>query len=88
MLEARTQDGTLLQLPATECCLQNERDDTVDDLVKSDFLHEPGWVCRGGGRGLMAGVTVQRKHGAAEGIQQCRIAVALAALGRWFSALL
>ena len=21
---------------------QNERDDTVDDLVKSDFLHEPG----------------------------------------------
>ena len=23
---------------------QNERDDTVDDLVKSDFLHEPGWV--------------------------------------------
>lgn len=22
--------------------LQNERDDTVDDLVKSDFLHEPG----------------------------------------------
>ena len=29
--------------------LQNERDDTVDDLVKSDFLHEPG--CGGGCRG-------------------------------------
>eukprot|EP00887_Chlorella_sp_A99_P002927 scaffold24.g2927.t1 len=29
-------------VPASECCLQNERDDTVDDLVRSDFLHEPG----------------------------------------------
>ena len=26
------------------CLVQNERDDTVDDLVKSDFLHEPGCV--------------------------------------------
>lgn len=40
----RTADGAALRLPAGECCLQNERDDTVDDLVKSDFLHEPGWV--------------------------------------------
>lgn len=26
------------------CLFQNERDDTVDDLVKSDFLHEPGYA--------------------------------------------
>ena len=34
-----------LPLPLLRHCLlppQNERDDTVDDLVKSDFLHEPG----------------------------------------------
>lgn len=29
---------------ASSSALQNERDDTVDDLVKSDFLHEPGWA--------------------------------------------
>lgn len=36
--------GRLLGCPPapTAVSLQNERDDTVDDLVKSDFLHEPG----------------------------------------------
>ena len=41
-LAVRTEGGTALRLPASECCLANERDDTVDDLVRSDFLHEPG----------------------------------------------
>lgn len=42
LLQAKTYNGQLLELHASDCCLQNERDDTVDDLVKSDFLHEPG----------------------------------------------
>ncbi|KAI7836877.1 hypothetical protein COHA_009277 [Chlorella ohadii] len=43
LLDVRTEQGQQLEgLPAADCCLQNERDDTVDDLVKSDFLHEPG----------------------------------------------
>jgi hypothetical protein len=41
VLEVQTDTGKQLLKPA-ECPLQNERDDTVDDLVKSDFLHEPG----------------------------------------------
>lgn len=41
-LAVKTDEGQLLQVSAKDCCLQNERDDTVDDLVKSDFLHEPG----------------------------------------------
>ncbi|KAK9837064.1 hypothetical protein WJX84_005883 [Apatococcus fuscideae] len=42
VLEVQTEEvGTAQYYPA-ECPLQNERDDTVDDLVKSDFLHEPG----------------------------------------------
>lgn len=41
-LTVRTEDGTVVTIAASECCLQNERDDTVDDLVRSDFLHEPG----------------------------------------------
>lgn len=41
-LTVRTEDGVLLDALASDCCLQNERDDTVDDLVRSDFLHEPG----------------------------------------------
>ena len=41
-LTVRTEDGAMLDALASECCLQNERDDTVDDLVRSDFLHEPG----------------------------------------------
>lgn len=41
-LVVRLQDGSALQLPASGCHLQNERDDTLDDLVRSDFLHEPG----------------------------------------------
>ena len=44
VLELATEDGQRHCLAAAECPLQNERDDTVDDLVKSDFLHEPG--CR------------------------------------------
>lgn len=34
--------GRVVHVPASEACLQNERDDTVDDLVRSDHLHEPG----------------------------------------------
>lgn len=36
------EDGKPGQCKAAECFLQNEKDDTVDDLVRSDFLHEPG----------------------------------------------
>ena len=42
VLEVQTDLGTQTLRPP-ECPLQNERDDTVDDLVKSDFLHEPGY---------------------------------------------
>ncbi|PSC74954.1 Myosin-J heavy chain isoform A [Micractinium conductrix] len=43
LLDVRTEEGQQVDgLPASDCFLQNERDDTVDDLVKSDFLHEPG----------------------------------------------
>lgn len=42
VLSVQTEDGGLIEAQASECCLQNERDDTVDDLVRSDFLHEPG----------------------------------------------
>ncbi|KAI3425379.1 hypothetical protein D9Q98_009143 [Chlorella vulgaris] len=43
LLDVVTEDEQeMAGLPAGSCCLQNERDDTVDDLVKSDFLHEPG----------------------------------------------
>ena len=31
-----------VEVLASDCHLQNERDDTVDDLVRSDHLHEPG----------------------------------------------
>ena len=41
-LEVATEEGAVHVLPPGEAPLQNERDDTVDDLVKSDFLHEPG----------------------------------------------
>eukprot|EP00884_Botryococcus_braunii_P001103 jgi/Botrbrau1/10994/Bobra.0234s0017.1 len=42
ILVVKTEEGGTRQLTAAECPLQNPRDDTVDDLVKSDFLHEPG----------------------------------------------
>lgn len=38
----KTEEGNIRQYAAADLPLQNERDDTVDDLVKSDFLHEPG----------------------------------------------
>ena len=44
LVEVQTEENHNLTLKAAECPLQNERDDTVDDLVKSDFLHEPGYV--------------------------------------------
>lgn len=43
-LIVKTEEGATRQLTPAECPLQNPRDDTVDDLVKSDFLHEPGCV--------------------------------------------
>ena len=42
LVEVQTEENHNLALKASDCPLQNERDDTVDDLVKSDFLHEPG----------------------------------------------
>ena len=45
LVEVQTEENHNLALKASECPLQNERDDTVDDLVKSDFLHEPGCAC-------------------------------------------
>lgn len=47
-LEVATEEGVTHVLPPGEAPLQNERDDTVDDLVKSDFLHEPGCACGAG----------------------------------------
>lgn len=44
VLDVLFDDGSRSQLKASECFLQNEKDDTVDDLVRSDFLHEPGCV--------------------------------------------
>ena len=41
-VQIQKEDGSTVALSSAECPLQNERDDTVDDLVKSDFLHEPG----------------------------------------------
>ena len=42
MLCVKLEDGELSKQRASDCFLQNEKDDTVDDLVHSDFLHEPG----------------------------------------------
>ena len=44
LLLVTTEDGGEIEISSSECPLQNERDDTVDDLVRSDFLHEPGYV--------------------------------------------
>ena len=44
LVEVQTDENHNLTLKAADCPLQNERDDTVDDLVKSDFLHEPGYA--------------------------------------------
>jgi hypothetical protein len=44
LVEVQTEENHTLTLKAADCPLQNERDDTVDDLVKSDFLHEPGYA--------------------------------------------
>ena len=44
LVEVLTEENHNLTLKAADCPLQNERDDTVDDLVKSDFLHEPGYA--------------------------------------------
>ena len=46
-LTVETEDGrTLSGVPESDCPLQNSRDDTLDDLVRADFLHEPGYVRR------------------------------------------
>lgn len=41
-VRVQTEGGAIREFSPEELPLQNERDDTVDDLVKSDFLHEPG----------------------------------------------
>ncbi len=43
----RTEADWTADVPAIDCHVQNERDDTLDDLVKSDYLHEAG--CAGTG---------------------------------------
>ena len=44
-LTVETEDGrTLAGIPESDCPLQNSRDDTLDDLVRADFLHEPGYA--------------------------------------------
>ncbi len=42
VLNINLENGEPAQYKASDCFLQNEKDDTVDDLVRSDFLHEPG----------------------------------------------
>lgn len=34
--------GWEAELAAADCHVQNDRDDALDDLVKSDYLHEAG----------------------------------------------
>ncbi len=41
-LTVETEDGWSAAVPPGSCHLANDRDDTLDDLVKSDYLHEPG----------------------------------------------
>jgi myosin-5 len=43
LLTVATGDGReLARVRAADCPLQNARDDALDDLVRADFLHEPG----------------------------------------------
>ena len=42
MLAVGADGGWTAEVPAADCHLVNERDDTLDDLVKSDYLHEAG----------------------------------------------
>jgi hypothetical protein len=43
LLDIQTEEGRVLSgLSPDSCPLQNERDDAVEDLTASDFLHEPG----------------------------------------------
>eukprot|EP01025_Chloroclados_australasicus_P040985 TRINITY_DN4316_c0_g2_i1.p1 TRINITY_DN4316_c0_g2~~TRINITY_DN4316_c0_g2_i1.p1 ORF type:complete len:1132 (-),score=113.18 TRINITY_DN4316_c0_g2_i1:883-4278(-) len=42
ILTIKLEDGTYWQVDSELCYLKNEHDVDVDDLVKSDFLHEPG----------------------------------------------
>jgi hypothetical protein len=46
-LEVQAEDGWAAAVSLAACHLVNERDDTLDDLVKSDYLHEAG--CAGSG---------------------------------------
>jgi hypothetical protein len=43
LLDVQAEDGRLLKgLKPNACLLQNDSSDIVEDLVDSDFLHEPG----------------------------------------------
>jgi hypothetical protein len=45
-LTVETEDGSVIEGAHPDACpLQNTRDDALDDLVRADFLHEPGCVC-------------------------------------------
>lgn len=56
--------GRSLTAPAADCPLQNSRDDTLDDLVRADFLHEPGYE-REGGRSARRAMGAARRAGVA-----------------------
>lgn len=43
-MRVETEEGWEAEVQASDCHLVNERDDTLDDLVKSDYLHEAGCV--------------------------------------------
>ena len=46
MLEVTAEEGWDAPVSLAVCHLVNERDDTLDDLVKSDYLHEAGCAGR------------------------------------------
>lgn len=42
LMRVSMEEGWESKVQASDCYLVNERDDTLDDLVKSDYLHEAG----------------------------------------------
>lgn len=42
LVRVQVEEGWEAEVQAGDCHLVNERDDTLDDLVKSDYLHEAG----------------------------------------------
>jgi len=69
-LEVVTEEGATHVLAPADAPLQNERDDTVDDLVKSDFLHEPGYAPGRPPRACPPGAVARRRVLAAAGVAE------------------